>query len=408
MKKSIWLGLCFVMTIALSVVVLLLAMPKSKSFANMPESIGMTADEAIFLDRDYPVDIQKIDKKVFISAQKQAVQYEPIPKITNFQIAKKLLKGVVTFQTDEPDYPSPLKIKFRNGVIIKEEDSNVLSDVGFVAYFPSEDILLFEGGHASDYSLNLSNGKETELTGNPEYIVQSPKNKNRLNAYFTGQECSVYFIQQYKHGEWLKTIELSEIFKIKNGGWLCVIQDAFWTDENTLYVSHLDNYDEDKAIYGYYKITLNLTEKRLNWSDFQAISFPKKIESVTENHQLSEALDKARAKYLLAGLYPDVTDFKKLYSVPFSDNFTSVVVAFRQNQNKFIVVLFNLDKNGQLIDYLEISNQTYGNTDIVTQSLLDKDLIIVKNHLYTDLITKSYQISPDGRFILKDYKKMSD
>ncbi|MDO5105104.1 hypothetical protein [Capnocytophaga sp.] len=362
---------------------------------------------ASFLNDEYPIEIQQISEKEFISAQKKAPKHDSIPKITNFQEAKKILEGIVTFRGDDSEEQFPTKIKFRNGTNFEESD-DMLCYIGFVAYYPTEDILLFEGGHTSDYSLNLTNGKETELAGNPEYIVHSPQKKNRLNAYFGGQECLAYFIQQYKNNEWIRTIDLVKIFEKKIDKWLCIVKDAFWTDENTLYVSHIDGYDDEKPLCTYYKITLKPAENLLNWSDFQPISFPKKEKSIIDSYQSSAVLDKTRAKRLLAGLYPDATDFRKLYSVPFSDKFTSVMVAFERDQDELVKVLFNLDKNGQIIDYLEIGYEKNNSNDITIQLVLDKNLIAIENNSPANLIRTSYQINPKGQFVLKSYKRIRD
>jgi len=56
---------------------------------------------------------------------------------------------------------------------------------------------LFEGGHSADFSVDLKTGTaDVDSVGNPSYIVYSTDKQFRLNGYFPGQECSVYFIQQ--------------------------------------------------------------------------------------------------------------------------------------------------------------------------------------------------------------------
>ncbi len=59
-------------------------------------------------------------------------------------------------------------------------------------YYPEYDILVLEGGHATDVCFSIKTG-ETELTvGNPLYMISSPKNNYRLNGYFAGQEYISY------------------------------------------------------------------------------------------------------------------------------------------------------------------------------------------------------------------------
>jgi hypothetical protein len=121
-------------------------------------------------------------------------------------------------------------IYFRNGEKYVAEYEQY-----FVAYYPQEDILLLEGGHASDISYNLTTGEQIEDVGNPQYILFSSTKKNRLNGYFGGQECSTYFIQQKKENQYKKMIQLDAEFEKLTGIWLCSINDnAFWSDDETL------------------------------------------------------------------------------------------------------------------------------------------------------------------------------
>lgn len=355
-----------------------------------------------FSAEETPITIEKISEELFLSEQKKAPKQDSIPRVTNFENAKQLLEGVVEFRNSKNEWEQkmPQKIHFRNGLVL--EDNYLFSEIGFVAYFPSEDILLFEGGHTSDFSLHLASGKQTEEVGNPEYIVASPQNKIRLNGSFGGQECSHYFIQQYRNGEWLKIIELDEIFQKITEKWLCSVAEAFWTDENTLYLPLIEAYNENgKHKYSYYKITIKPLENQFDWSDFQHISFPKEEKTNFDNYESFKILDKARAKQLLSGLFPNAEDFRMLYSVPFSTHFTSVVVAFRKGEHELFTVLFNLDKNNQILDYLIIGYDEIAESASLTNSVLQQDFIVIKRENFGNIEISTYQISPEGRFILK-------
>ncbi|MFJ1377291.1 hypothetical protein ACILE8_02840 [Capnocytophaga canimorsus] len=355
-----------------------------------------------FFNEDLPLEIHQISEKEFHTAQSKATKSDSIPKITNFAQAEKHLKDIVTFRKDRDWTHFPQEIRFRNGLKL-DTIYDLLNEIGFAAYFPTEDILLFEGGHSSDVSFNLSNGKETEEVGNPDYVIASPNNKVRLNGFYGGQECVFYFIQQYKNGQWQKTINLDHIFEKITTKMLCNMS-AFWADDTTLYLAH-PNYDEQGTMeFIHYKIILKPTISDVTWSDFPTISFPKKEQTNADNYDLLPALSSRQARLLLSGLFPDAENFKRVYSVPFSDDFTSVVVAFQQGEHQFSTILFNLDKNNQIIDYLLIAYDEIAESAVFTESVLHKNSIVVRKEFYENVITFTYEISPQGEFVLKKVK----
>ncbi|WP_404811627.1 hypothetical protein ACIRNY_06985 [Capnocytophaga canimorsus] len=352
-----------------------------------------------FFNEDLPLEIHQISEKEFHTAQSKATKSDSIPKITNFAEAEKLLKDIITFRKYEERWLFPQEIRFRNGTKL-DTIYDLLNEIGFAAYFPTEDILLFEGGHSSDVSFNLSNGKETEEVGNPEFVIASPNNKVRLNGFYGGQECVFYFIQQYKNGQWQKTIDLEGVFEKITTKMLCNLS-AFWADDTTLYLAH-PNYDEQGTMeFIHYKIILKPTISDVTWSDFPTISFPKKEQTNADNYDSLPALSANQARLLLSGLFPDAENFKRVYSVPFSDDFTSVVVAFQQGEHQFSTILFNLDKNNQIIDYLLIAYDEIAESAVFTESVLHKNSIVVRKEFYENVITFTYEISPKGEFVLK-------
>ncbi|MFK8301185.1 hypothetical protein ACI762_10780 [Capnocytophaga canimorsus] len=355
-----------------------------------------------FFNEDLPLEIHQISEKEFHTAQSKATKSDSIPKITNFAQAEKHLKDIVTFRKDRDWTHFPQEIRFRNGTKL-DTIYDLLNEIGFAAYFPTEDIVLFEGGHSSDVSFNLSNGKETEEVGNPDFVVASPNNKVRLNGFYGGQECVFYFIQQYKNGQWQKTINLDHIFEKITTKMLCNLS-AFWADDTTLYLAH-PNYDEQGTMeFIHYKIILKPTISDVTWSDFPTVSFPKKEQTNADNYDLLPALSANQARLLLSGLFPDAENFKRVYSVPFSDDFTSVAVAFQQGEHEFSTILFNLDKNNQIIDYLLIAYDEIAESAVFTESVLNKDSIVVRKEFYENVITFTYEISPKGEFVLKKVK----
>lgn len=198
----------------------------------------------------YSIEVEKIDSLEYHHfAVKNNIPKKKLIKITDFKEAKKLLKGVVEFD-ENPDYgdnPLVKKMHFRNGKEFGNSDE--YDYYSFIAYYPEEDILLCEGGHTTDFSFNLKNGKEIEETGNPDYINFSPTGKFRLNGHFGGQECSSYFIQKKMGNDYVKIIQLDEEFEKLTKIWLCIVGESFWADDNTLFLTEASNYGKAKKFF---------------------------------------------------------------------------------------------------------------------------------------------------------------
>ena len=178
------------------------------------------------------ITIEKINAAQFNTATQQEKVSRPLEKITDFKLVQKQLAGVVEFK-ELDSYLRVSKINFRNGTFSGNNDQ--LADCRFVAYFPTEDILLLEGGHTIDVSFDLKTGQKTYDAGNPGLAITSPSGKYRLNRIFEGQECFYHFLQEKKNGRFQKVLELDKIFKKKTGKWLCIIEKGFWTDDDTFY-----------------------------------------------------------------------------------------------------------------------------------------------------------------------------
>tara|TARA_R110002012_G_scaffold75765_3_gene191349 strand:- start:360 stop:1217 length:858 start_codon:yes stop_codon:yes gene_type:complete len=115
-------------------------------------------------------------------------------KLTSIAKVEKVLASTVKWQFHNVADNTMDHIILDNDQVLQiNQDAN---DVTFSAYYPKERILLFEGGHSSDFSISLKAGESLETVGNPEYIIVSPHKKYRLNGYFGGQECSSYFFQE--------------------------------------------------------------------------------------------------------------------------------------------------------------------------------------------------------------------
>jgi hypothetical protein len=199
------------------------------------------------------ITIEKINATQFNTATQQAKVIKPPEKITDFKTVQKRLAGVVEFK-EMGGHLRVSKINFSNGTSTGNEDQ--LEDCSFVAYFPTEDILLLEGGHTIDVSFDLKTGQKTYDTGNPDLVSSSPSGKYRLNKVFEGQECFYHFIQEKRNGKFQKVFELDKIFKKKTGKWLCVIEKGFWTEDDTFYFREVIQYKETGNMYEYYKVRI--------------------------------------------------------------------------------------------------------------------------------------------------------
>jgi hypothetical protein len=204
-------------------------------------------------DYIFKVDIKRISIEDFLAAKQKDKTSKPLKKITDFATVQKSLAGVVDFKEME-GYLGIEKIHFRNGA--PSADKGLLDECTFVAYFPSEDILLLEGGHTTDVSFDLGTGQETYEAGNPNLVIRSSGGRYRLNKIYEGQECFYHFIQENKNGKFKKILELNELFEKKHNKWLCVIEKEFWTDDYTLFFGLVTEYKEDGNECEYYKMSI--------------------------------------------------------------------------------------------------------------------------------------------------------
>lgn len=170
-------------------------------------------------------------------------------KITDLNTVKKLLKDKVEWRTLVGYGTVPVSIKISNGQKLNLNLQNF--DMGFVAYYPEEEILLFEGGHTSDYSISVRTGETTLTVGNPEYLIVSPNHKIRLNGYFPGQECSDYFFQEYTNGKW--DYKGAYGWGHTYGSDICYFKEFHWISDDEFIYQEIDYLDSEKPKDVYYK-----------------------------------------------------------------------------------------------------------------------------------------------------------
>ncbi len=181
-------------------------------------------------------------------------QRDSLERITDFDSVKVLLDGIVFWTDSTAEIPSYAeKIKARNGKVISiTEGSEFFDYLWFIAYFPSEDVILFEGGHSSEVAFNLSNGEGTGITGNPEVSFVSPDGSYKVMSYYTGQASTYSFQKRAKDG-------YENVFYIQDrllrGYNMEYIIEGFWYDNSTFYFITPEMGSDE--IRTYYKLTVS-------------------------------------------------------------------------------------------------------------------------------------------------------
>lgn len=299
-------------------------------------------------EKDYALTIELLDSVQYY-AEKTKANYKPdnIEKITDYATVKKMLNGVVEFRENE-HYIGFRRILFRNGCIYVDR----YEEESFVAYYPTEDVILFEGGHTSDVSYNLKNGQQTEETGNPEYIVTSPNKKIRLNGFFDGQECVSYYIQKSIDRTFRNVIPLNNAFIRNDRINLCQLKEAFWTDDNTLFLAEqLYNNGEVAVTPKYYKVSIIKADKPITETrtPFQSKN-PEDF--IPEGYVLykEEGQEKITGDLNKDGLEDRVLIIKKTGKEGYGKNQFDKIV---DKNRRGIIILFNKG------DYFELALKNY-------------------------------------------------
>ncbi|MCA5004416.1 hypothetical protein [Sphingobacterium bovistauri] len=231
------------------------------------DSIGALINKDSVVFKNDTIAIYKIDSIDFFNHRSKAkLVLDTIPYISDFEKAKDLLKGKVTFggynsDTNKIDstvdgemiysvYPSV-------GKTIISNEQEYFWDAGFVHYYPTLDILLCEGGHTSDFSIDLRNGKiGADIVGNPAYISVSPTDIYRLNGWFPGQECSDYFLQK-KTAQGYQLLARIPMHISKEGFDFCTLKDYYWINDDTLYFRNFYYGAPDDSRLGFFRLQIN-------------------------------------------------------------------------------------------------------------------------------------------------------
>lgn len=208
----------------------------------------------------YGFKISRVDSVTFKKNQvKFKVPVVKINKITDVPTIIEKTKnhakiGYQVIGENKEKYYYLEKIILKTGEVIY---CNTYSECGIYAYYPDHNIIVSECGHQSDDCYNILTGKSTMQVGNPEYILESPNKKFRLNGYFPGQECSNYFIQKNINGEYLKVLEINEVYPYKNvPESMCTMKDLFWSDDFTLNFTLMNYQGDDGGVKEFYQLKI--------------------------------------------------------------------------------------------------------------------------------------------------------
>lgn len=169
-------------------------------------------------------------------------------KVTDYKTIQKLLAKEAAFEKVGDGSYQLRRLTTEDGfthIINKKSDHAFL-----VAYYPELDILLFEGGHASDISVNVKTGEVTETTGNPINMVESTTGLYRLNGIDHGQGCLSYFFQKREGGRYSYYSNMYDAYEDRPR--ICEIRSFYWLTDTSFIYRYNDYIDNPEIPKGYY------------------------------------------------------------------------------------------------------------------------------------------------------------
>jgi len=104
----------------------------------------------------------------------------------------------------------------------------------------------------------------------------------------------------------------------------------------------------------------------------------------------------------------DVTNFRLNYKIPFSENFTSVVITYQGGENELIAILLTVDKSNKIIDKLEIAYDEVAESAFGKTSKIEKNKIVVTS---SNWMNEAKPIFKDETYVLDQtgkFEKMKD
>lgn len=188
------------------------------------------------ITNDFKIVIDEVSEEQFNAKENSEIVESPIEKITDLEKIKEFLKHQLVIENQVEDYYKIIKIITDNGKTFDYFEQH-LDECDIAAYYPKYHYLLLECGHSSDYLISLKDGKDdVNRIGNPNYYIVSPKNKFRLNGYYSGQS-NIHFLEKNNDEK-----EPEYLLSISNLIPSDYIEKLFWVDDNTIYLKIEQDY----------------------------------------------------------------------------------------------------------------------------------------------------------------------
>lgn len=101
--------------------------------------------------------------------------------------------------------------------------------------------------------------------------------------------------------------------------------------------------------------------------------------------------------------HTEANDFRLNYKIPFSENFTSLVITYQRGEHELITMLLTVSKEEKIIDSLEISYDEIAESAFSKSSMIEKNKITVTdwNWMSGDnpiSETHRYKLNSNGTF----------
>ena len=240
--------------------------------------------------------------KVYNELENKPIQRDTLGEITDYNEAVEMIGGCLEWQDGPDSYLT--KIITRNGDVVDVGDY-----LGFIAYYPEIDVILFEGGHTSDVAYSLRTGEGREIVGNPDTYYVSDNKEFRISGYFPGQECYTYYVQQKDDESYRNLFEINS-YLFPNSD-ICYIREGFWLLDNEFYYQMVNSMDFNKV--NYFKITIE---------PYKRMSVPSKEYLIEEgragNFSLGFNIDELKSKYYMNYdyRYREEGEQEDLYIIP--------------------------------------------------------------------------------------------
>ncbi|AWY20799.1 hypothetical protein LP123_10065 [Moraxella bovis] len=348
---------------------------------------------------DHPLLIEKISEQEFTKVLDNSLKIENSTVISGFdniKNAKLALEGAI--EVNENNLIT--KIHAKNGNTV-----NLLADFEFYNIDENTLSIIMDDGYSG---ISLNTGK---FIGT--YRLNSFASPNKLYR-FSGtayEGCAYPFVEKYINDEWIAIIRLDDIFnqtisKQDNQLEICGYQFGFFENNQTAYIKVTKNKETDDS--DYYKIYFKFDEFT-NSFDLTTIpqkTLPLEVAIDFDNYEQFTHLNKNQAKFF-AGLYPTAKELVIFGKVSYNPNITSLIMTFSntENEHELITHLINIDKNGNIIDTLNIAYDEIAESWSKTTSALQKEQITVTDfHDGDPTQENSCKIDDKGYFYLVDSK----